>query len=80
MSEKKEEGRTIHLDVNGLEPPEPMVRILEAASALGSGDALVVEHFREPVPLYAHLEAAGFTHEIARLSESRWRLTVRRGR
>jgi uncharacterized protein (DUF2249 family) len=69
-------GRTVNLDVNGLEPPEPMVRILEAVTALGPGDRLVVEHFREPVPLYAHLEAAGFAHEIVKLGENRYRLTI----
>lgn len=72
------EGLTVNLDVTGLEPPEPMVRILEAVTALGPKDRLVVEHFREPVPLYAHLEAAGFAHEIERLGEHRWRLTIRR--
>ncbi|MDE2510669.1 MAG: DUF2249 domain-containing protein [Elusimicrobia bacterium] len=72
------EGRTMNLDVNGLEPPEPMVRILDAVTALGPGDRLIVEHFREPVPLYAHLEAAGFAHRIEKLGERRYRLTIRR--
>lgn len=72
------EGRTVNLDVNGLPPPEPMMRILEAVTALGPKDTLVVEHFREPVPLYAHLDAAGFAHHAERLGESRWRLTIRR--
>lgn len=68
----------MNLDVNGLEPPEPMVRILDAVTALGPGDRLIVEHFREPVPLYAHLEAAGFAHRIEKLGERRYRLTIRR--
>lgn len=72
------EGRTVNLDVTGLEPPEPMIRILESVTALGPKDSLVVEHFREPVPLYAHLEAAGFAHRIEKLGESRWRLTIRK--
>lgn len=71
-------GRTVNLDVNGLEPPQPMVAILEAAAGLGRDDVLVVEHFREPVPLYAHLEQAGFSHEIEKLGEARFRLTIRR--
>lgn len=72
------EGRTVRLDVNGLEPPEPMLRILAAANALAPGDTLLVEHFREPVPLYAHLEAAGFAHSIEKLGEARYLLTIRR--
>jgi hypothetical protein len=76
--DERNEPRTVSLDVNGLEPPEPMVRILAAATALGPEDRLVVEHFREPVPLYAHLEAAGFLHDIVKLDEGRYRLTIRR--
>lgn len=76
--DEERSGRTVNLDVNGLPPPEPMVRILEAAASLGPKDTLVVEHFREPVPLYAHLDAAGFDHRIEKLAESRWRLTIRR--
>ncbi|MDD5304393.1 MAG: DUF2249 domain-containing protein [Elusimicrobia bacterium] len=72
------EGRTVNLDVSGFEPPEPMVLILEAVTKLGPKDRLVVEHFREPVPLYAHLEAAGFAHQIEKLGENRWRLTIRK--
>jgi uncharacterized protein (DUF2249 family) len=78
--DESSEGRTVNLDVHGLEPPEPMVRILEAVTTLGPEDRLVVEHFREPVPLYAHLEAAGFAHEIVKLGESRYRLTIRRAK
>lgn len=72
------QGRTVRLDVNGMEPPEPMLRILAAANALEAGDTLLVEHFREPVPLYAHLEAAGFSHATEKLGEARFLLTIRR--
>ncbi|NNN05772.1 MAG: DUF2249 domain-containing protein [Elusimicrobia bacterium] len=78
--DKPSEGKTVNLDVSDLEPPEPMVRILEAVTALGPEDRLVVEHFREPVPLYAHLDAAGFAHEIIKLAENRYRLTIRKSR
>ncbi len=69
-------GKTYILDVHGLEPPEPMVQILSKLSELGPKDALEVEHFREPVPLYAHLEAAGFEHEIQTLAEGRYKLRI----
>ncbi len=71
-------GKTVTLDVSALEPPEPMVRILEAVPALGPSDVLEVTHHREPVPLYARLEEAGFSHEIERLGENSYRLRIRR--
>lgn len=71
-------GRVHALDVCGLEPPEPMVLILSKLPELGLRDRLVVTHFREPVPLYAHLEEAGFDHSIEKLAEGRYRLTIRK--
>lgn len=72
-----EDAARVHvLDVSSLEPPEPMVRILEKLSELGPKDVLEVSHHREPVPLYEHLERAGFAHSIEKLGEGRYRLRV----
>lgn len=71
-------GRLLTLDVSTLEPPEPMVRILQKVQELGPNDVLEVLHHREPVPLYAHLEKAGFSHQIEKLGEARYRLRIRR--
>lgn len=71
-------GKIHVLDVSGLEPPQPMVAILAKLSELGPGDTLEVSHHREPVPLYAHLEEAGFAHEISKLGENRYLLKIRR--
>ena len=64
------------LDVCGLEPPQPMVEILSKLPELADGDVLVVRHFREPVPLYAHLEEAGYEHSIEKLAEGEYRLRI----
>lgn len=66
------------LDVAGLEPPQPMVAILQKVSELGPGDVLEVSHHREPVPLYPMLEEAGFAHEIEKLGENRYLLRIKR--
>lgn len=50
----------IPIDNRGLEPPQPMVRILEALPNLGPGDRLVVQMDREPLLLYPELERRGF--------------------
>ncbi|MBI2767189.1 MAG: DUF2249 domain-containing protein [Chloroflexi bacterium] len=50
----------VSLDNRGLQPPEPMVRILEALQALPEGDRLEAIMDREPVLLYPELERRGF--------------------
>jgi len=51
------------LDVRGLEPPEPMVQILERLDTLRPGQRLVVLHERRPMLLYPQLDERGFLHE-----------------
>lgn len=52
----------ITLDVRGLEPPEPMERVLEALSTLGSGRQLLMIIDRQPRPLYRILENNGYAY------------------
>ena len=51
------------IDVRGLAPPEPMVRVLEALDRLAPGARLEVLHERRPVFLYPQLDERGFSHE-----------------
>lgn len=50
----------VELDVRGLEPPAPMVTILEKLAELGAGAQLTVRHHREPVLLYDKLKLRGY--------------------
>jgi len=50
------------IDVRGLPPPEPMVRVLECLDGLAPGDTLTVLHERRPMFLYPQLDERGFTH------------------
>lgn len=52
----------ICLDVCGLEPPEPMERVLEALSHLNKNQRLCMLIDREPRPLYRILDNNGFVH------------------
>ena len=54
------------LDTRGLEPPEPLVRVLAAVETMAPGSTLEVFTEREPVFLYQELAARG----IAVRSES----------
>jgi len=54
----------VHVDVRGLEPPEPMVAILQAIDS-GEADTVLVAHLdREPIFLYPELEDRGWSHEV----------------
>ena len=55
----------VTLDVRGLPPPQPLVRALEGAEALGPGQCLELVHDRRPMLLYPHLEALGLVHETS---------------
>jgi uncharacterized protein (DUF2249 family) len=66
----------VHVDVSELAPPEPMVRILEAAAQLGAGQTLVVQHARRPVFLYPQLEAQGYQHQTEELGPGSVRLRI----
>lgn len=71
-------GHTV-LDVRGLEPPQPMVRVLEEIARLGPGAELEVHHERRPMFLYPLLEERGFTHETDEPEPGVVRIRIRRG-
>ncbi|MCM8611115.1 DUF2249 domain-containing protein [Accumulibacter sp.] len=51
----------IVIDARGLEPPEPMLRTMEALDHLEPNRKLLVVLPREPFPLYRALEINGFS-------------------
>ena len=55
--------KVIEVDARGLLPPEPMVRILEAAAELAQGCELHACTDRRPMHLFPQLEARGFRAE-----------------
>jgi len=67
------------LDVNLLEPPEPMERILSAIDALAQDCYLRVWIHREPFPLYDILEREGFSHTIRPGQHSAFELFIWHG-
>lgn len=50
----------IELDARGLEPPQPMLRILEALSQLAADTELLARTDRQPMFLYDQLTRRGF--------------------
>jgi uncharacterized protein (DUF2249 family) len=70
-------GRHV-LDVRGLEPPQPMLRVLEEVERLGPGGELEVRHDRRPLFLYPQLEDRGFRHETDEPAPGLVRILIRR--
>lgn len=50
----------IEMDVRGLEPPQPLLKIFEALENLKDDEALYVTHERKPIHLYPRLKDAGY--------------------
>jgi len=60
---RSRDARLVTIDVRGLEPPLPMVAVLERLDVLADDERLEVLHDRRPMFLYPQLEARGFVHE-----------------
>ena len=68
---KAEAAEIVELDARGLEPPQPMIKILEALATLPPGAELRARTDRRPMHLYAQLEERGFAGETSQeLNES----------
>lgn len=72
------EDDVVVLDVRGLEPPEPMVRTLEALETLPAGGTLVQLNVRVPRFLLPLLDERGFTYEIREQEPDLVRVFIRR--
>ncbi len=66
-----------HLDVRGMQPPEPMVAILALLEMTGQEGPVVVHHFRDPIYLYPELADRGWTCTIIDGDEGEVRLLLR---
>ena len=50
----------IELDVRGLEPPQPLLKIFAALENLKNDETIHIIHERKPVHLYPRLKDAGY--------------------
>jgi uncharacterized protein (DUF2249 family) len=68
----------LDVDARGLEPPQPLVKILEALATLPPGVDLRAHTDRRPMHLYAQLEERGFTGESQEQEDGSFITYVRR--
>jgi uncharacterized protein (DUF2249 family) len=70
--------RVIELDARGLEPPQPLVTILEALTSLPPSALMQVHTDRRPMHLYPQLEERGFTGESQEQADGSFITQIRR--
>lgn len=66
------------VDARGLEPPEPMMRILSAVETLKPGATLRARTDRRPVHLYPELDARGVRYASEQAADESWITTLSR--
>ncbi len=59
----------VEVDARGLEPPQPMVKILEALAQLPAGAELHARTDRRPIHLFPQLASRGFAATTEELSD-----------
>lgn len=72
--EPQETSRT--LDARGWEPPEPLVRVLEALDRLPRGSKLVVLLDCEPRPLFRILKLQGFDYRCGPVPDGHFEVAI----
>lgn len=72
-------GTEAELDLRGMEPPEPMLRILEKLEGSPSGATFVARTDRQPLHLFPELQARGARHTSEAASDGSWITTITRG-
>lgn len=69
---------TLDVDARGLEPPEPLMKIMEAVTAAPPGEEVRARTDRKPVKLYEHLQERGWKSESEQLEDGSYLTRIRR--
>jgi uncharacterized protein (DUF2249 family) len=67
----------LEIDARGLEPPQPMVKILEALATISTDSELIARTDRRPMHLYAQLEARGYVGQTEEQSDGSFLTHIR---
>lgn len=65
-----------HLDARGLEPPEPLERVIDALAVLPVESQLCLLIEREPHPLYRMLANNGYRHSTMLLPDFTYEIRI----
>jgi uncharacterized protein (DUF2249 family) len=67
----------ILVDARGLEPPEPMEKVMQTLDLLRPGQSIRMLLHREPFPLYAILAERGYRHETRMEADGSYVILIR---
>jgi len=67
----------ILVDARGLEPPEPMERVLQALELLRPGQSIRMLLHREPFPLYPILDERGYRRDTTAQPDGSYVILIR---
>lgn len=70
--------KVVELDVRGMEPPEPMMAILQKIHEIDEDTVLLVHHHREPMMLYEKLEDIGWQAVANKIEENYYKVVITR--
>ncbi len=73
-----EPQKVYELDARGLEPPQPLVTILEAVALLPAGAELRARTDRRPMHLYSQLEKRGYQGESEEQDDGSFITSIRK--
>lgn len=64
------------LDNRGLEPPQPMMRTLQALEEMKSGETLTIINDRRPMFLYEQLDENGYKHTTSEREDGCFQIEI----
>ncbi|MDH3974427.1 MAG: DUF2249 domain-containing protein [Deltaproteobacteria bacterium] len=76
MSDIINSRKIITVDCRELEPPEPMIKVLEAVHHMGDDEAVMMVHRKRPRLLFPRLDELGLKHEIREERENRIKILI----
>lgn len=59
-----QDDKGVHIDVRGLPPPQPLVKILQLVQSVDPASSVIVHHDRDPKMLYPELAQIGWQVEL----------------
>lgn len=71
-------SREILVDARGLEPPEPMEKVMTTLELLRPGQSIRMLLHREPFPLYAILAERGYRHDTTMQADGSYVILISR--
>lgn len=64
------------VDARYMEPPEPFVRTMEMLDTLQPGETMLLQLYREPLPLYRALKQNGHSWETELLPDGTYEILI----